>query len=418
MRSFFSSESIKSISRPDGKIASCTSCGLYKYVLSPRMAPFGNFKKGILNIGEAPGETEDKKGKQWQGKVGQRLRKAYKKLGIDLFEDCLNFNAVNCRPTDNKGNNRSPTNSELLCCRQRVLKVIEEYRPKVIVLFGQAALESVIGWRWTKQLGNISKWRGFTIPDQHYKAWICPTFHPSYIERQQDSPEVETIWMQDLEKAIEKVEKLIVPTVSDEKKSIHFINIEDLEKIVFGPYIAIDYETTGLKPYLTGHKIVCASVAENEDSVSVFMVPEDSSRWSALKKLLASNKVGKIAHNMKFEEMWSREYLKQSVTNWVWDSMLAAHVIDNRPDITGLKFQTYIHFGEVGYDDAVSKYLQSDDVKNSNAFNRIGKLVETESGRNLLMKYCALDSLFTFKLAKLQMGMLGRKWPNNAENTL
>jgi len=225
MRGFFNLKDFKSKSRPDGKTYSCASCGLYKYVLSPRMQPFGKFKKGILNLGEAPGETEDKKGKQWQGKAGQRLQEAYKKLGIDLFEDCLNFNAINCRPVDNKGNNRSPTNNEILCCRQRVLKVIEDYKPKVIVLFGQAALESVIGWRWTKQLGNISKWRGFTIPDQHFKAWLCPTFHPSYIERQQDSLELETIWMQDLKKAIKKIDEPKWPTKPDEEKSVHFIDI-------------------------------------------------------------------------------------------------------------------------------------------------------------------------------------------------
>lgn len=409
MKSFFSSEDVKSVNMQDGKIASCASCGLYKYVLSPRMQPFGKFKKGILNLGEAPGEHEDKKGRQWQGKAGQRLQKAYRKLGIDLFEDCLNFNAVNCRPVDGKGNNRSPTNNEILCCRRRVLKVIEEYKPKVIVLFGQAALESVIGWRWTKQLGNISKWRGFTIPDQHFKAWLCPTFHPSYVERQQYSPELETIWMKDLKRAIKKIDEPKWPTKPDEEKSVHFIDIEDLENINFGDTIAIDYETTGLKPYLKGHKIVCASVASGEDSVSVFMVPEDINRWEPLRKLLASKKIGKIAHNMKFEEMWSRGYLKQPVSNWVWDSMLAAHVIDNRSDITGLKFQTYIHFGEVGYDDQVSKYLQSDDPKNSNAFNKVESLIKTESGRNLLMKYCALDSLFTFRLAQLQMKILGKE---------
>ncbi len=418
MKSFFSAEDIKSISRPDGKIVSCTSCGLYKYVLSPRMSPFGKFKKGILNLGEAPGETEDKKGRQWQGKAGQRLQKAYKKLGIDLFEDCLNFNAVNCRPTDNKGNNRSPTNNEVLCCRKRVLKIIEEYKPKVIVLFGQTALQSIIGWRWTKQLGNISKWRGFTVPDQHFKAWLCPTFHPSYIDRRQDSLEIETIWMQDLERAIEKADQPIPLTVPDEENSIRFIDIEGVEKMVFGPYIAIDYETTGLKPYLKGHKIVCVSIATSEDSVNVFMVPEDSSRWEPLKKLLASKKVSKIAHNMKFEEMWSREYFGQSVNNWAWDSMLAAHVIDNRSDITGLKFQTYVQFGNVGYDDEVSKYLKSVDTKNANAFNNVETLIRTESGRQLLMKYCALDSLFTLKLAKLQMGILRKDRYEHVYETL
>ena len=94
-----------------GKILGCSSCGLFQSVLSPKMQAFGNFEKGILNIGEAPGETEDRKGKQWQGKVGRLLRDTYDSLGIDLFEDCLNINAINCRPTDKHGANRPPSSN-------------------------------------------------------------------------------------------------------------------------------------------------------------------------------------------------------------------------------------------------------------------------------------------------------------------
>ena len=60
------------------------------------MAPYGNFKKKILNIGEAPAEFEDSKGIPWQGRTGRLLQEAYKKVGIDLFNDCLNINAVSC----------------------------------------------------------------------------------------------------------------------------------------------------------------------------------------------------------------------------------------------------------------------------------------------------------------------------------
>lgn len=414
MKGFFSAKELKSSSKPDGKVASCSTCGLYRYVLSPRMAPFGEFKKGILNIGEAPGEIEDKKGKQWQGQAGKRLRQAYEELGIDLFEDCLNFNAVNCRPMDAKGKNRTPTGQEILHCRRRVLDVIRKYKPKLIVLFGQTALQSVIGWRWTKQVGSISRWRGFTIPDYEYKAWVCPVFHPSYIDERSDAIEIQTIWKQDLERAISMLDQPLPSTdPQKDEECIHYISIEDLDHIEFGPYIAIDYETTGLKPYAKGHRIVCVSIAVSENEVKVFMLPNEQSEQEPLKRLLASRKIGKIAHNMKFEEMWSREYLGQPVINWVWDTMLAAHVIDNRPEITGLKFQTYIHFGQVGYDDEVSKYLKSKDDKNANEFNNIDALINTEAGRHELMKYCALDSLYTFRLARLQMAQLGKRWPED-----
>ena len=82
MEGFFSKKETESISRPDGKSISCISCGLSKECKSPKMEPFGNFKKKILNIGEAPGEVEDVRGKPFQGKTGQLLRRTYEKLGM------------------------------------------------------------------------------------------------------------------------------------------------------------------------------------------------------------------------------------------------------------------------------------------------------------------------------------------------
>ena len=153
MKGFFTKKQTESKSRPDGKTYSCASCGLYKDCQSPRMKPFGNFQKGILNIGESPGEVEDQRNKPWQGKTGRLLQKTYRRLGIDLFEDCLNINAVNCSPKDN----RTPTNYEVDCCRKNLLKIIEENQPKVIIVLGGSALHSILGHRWKKDLGGISK---------------------------------------------------------------------------------------------------------------------------------------------------------------------------------------------------------------------------------------------------------------------
>ena len=110
MRGFFDKQQLeKTPYKSEKGTLSCVSCGLYKYVESPRMKPYGKFKKGIMVIGEAPGQEDDKKGKLWQGMTGKFLQRKYRQLGIDLFEDCVSLNAVNCRPVDDKGNNRAPT---------------------------------------------------------------------------------------------------------------------------------------------------------------------------------------------------------------------------------------------------------------------------------------------------------------------
>ena len=405
MEGFFTRKETESKSRPDGKTYSCASCGLYRDCENPRMKPFGNFAKGILNIGEAPGETEDTRGKQWQGKTGRLLQKTYRRLGIDLFEDCLNINAVNCRPVDSKGNNRTPTNYEIDCCRRMVIKCIEQYKPKVIVLLGGSALYTILGHRWKKNLGGVTKWRGWCIPDQDFQTWICPVFHPSYVERGEQ--EVETVWVQDLKQVIEIINKPFLKFIEPEIRIIddltpltEYLNNNELP-------IAFDYETTGLKPYARGHRIVCASAAVNPDLCFAFMMPKSKQGHQPWINILANPYIAKMAQNMKFEEAWSVVRLGQSVFNWVWDTMQASHILDNRPLITGLKFQAYVQFGIIDYDSEISPYLQAPD-NGGNTFNRIMELVEQPGGEEKLLTYCAWDSVLEYRLALLQQELINR----------
>lgn len=399
MEGFFTKKETDSVSRPDGKTYSCASCGLYKNCKSPRMAPFGNFKKGILNIGEAPGEVEDIKGKPFQGKTGTLLKHTYSKLGVDLFEDCLNINAVHCRPTDENGNNRAPTNYEIECCRRTTLKVIRDYKPKVIVLLGNSAVYSLIGHRWKRDLGGITKWRGFTIPDQDFQAWICPTFHPSFIERSEDGGAEETVWLQDLRQAFEKLQVSSFPVHKEPDVRI----IDDLSVLSkIKGNVAFDYETTGLKPHASGHRIVCTSVAVDYDTCFVFMMPKTKQELKPFIEMLKDPKVGKIAQNMKFEHAWSLVRLKTEVQNWVWDTMIASHLIDNRPGVTGLKFQVYVQFGIVDYSSEIAPYLQATESNNGNSLNKINILIDRPGGKNKLLKYCGLDAVYEYRLAMKQ----------------
>jgi len=403
---FFSNLQIKSRTNLNGRSLSCPSCGLYRHVLSPRMEPFGKFKKRILNVGEAPGEIEDEKGEQWQGRVGRTLKRIYRQLGVDLFEDCLNINAVNCRPMTKRGTNRTPTSREIACCRKRVLNVIEQYKPHVIVCLGNSAIECLIGHRWKRNLGGVTKWRGWVIPDRDFQAWVCPTFHPSYVERM-DSRDINTIWKQDLKKTLSML-TVPFPKFPNEENQVEIIDSPDsLEP--FPKLVSFDYETTGLKPHARGHRIVCASIAYNENYAVSFMMPSTPSIRKRFMQLLKAKHIGKMAHNIKFEETWSTIRLRQSVENWRWDSMLASHVLDNRPGITGLKFQTYVNFGVVDYDGNIASYLKAKNEKNGNSLNRIDELIKSTNGRKKLLTYCGLDSLFEYKLAIKQMQEIGVK---------
>ena len=68
MRGFFDKQQLeKTPYKSEKGTLSCVSCGLYKYVMSPRMKPYGEFGKRIMVIGEGPGEEDDKKVISLQG---------------------------------------------------------------------------------------------------------------------------------------------------------------------------------------------------------------------------------------------------------------------------------------------------------------------------------------------------------------
>ena len=411
MGGFFSKKETELVSRPDGKSYSCISCGLFKTCQSPKMEPYGKFKKEIMIIGEAPGEKEDKYGKPWQGQTGNLLEDTLDRLGISLFDDCVSLNSVNCRPTDKDGDNRKPTNYELGCCRRIVIKAINDYKPKVIICLGESATYSLIGHRWKKSFDGIFKWRGWTIPDQDFKCWICPTFHPSFIERSKRNEMVaEVIWKNDLKQAISKLDQ---PFLIYKEPKFDFI--EDLEELYnidkSVPFIVPDFETTGRKPHAPGHKILCAGIADSPDHVYVFMIPESRSKRQPLVDILTNKGILKAGQNMKFEIAWAREILHCNINGFVHDCMIASHILDNRFGVTGLKFQTFVQFGIPDYDSEVEPYIKSIDEKNANSLNRLPEFILKPDGPKKLMTYCGYDCINEYRLANIQEYIVGSTLP-------
>jgi len=395
MAGFFTKKETQSKSRPDGKTYSCYSCGLYKNAKNAKMQPVGEFKKEILIIGSYPTQTDDRENTLWLDKDGRFLKKTLKKFDIDIYEDCLSINAVNCYPADNK-----VTNFEIDSCRfVMVRKIIMDYQPKVVILLGQDALYSFLGQRTSFSLGDMDKWRGWVIPDKDFKTFVCPVYSPGMVLSNK-TVELITIWENDLEQALKQVSE---PWPSFKKPDIHIIdNLEVLDTIQSG-VVAFDYETTGLKPQAPGHRIICASVAIDENTVYAFLL-KNRKQSAPFHRLLKNPQVSKMAHNMKFEDTWTTDRLKFDVVNWGWDSMQAAHILDNRQGICGLKFQTYVNFGVVDYSSEITPYLRS--AKGGNEINTIHKLLETPAKTELLLTYCGLDSVYQFRLSVLQQKIM------------
>lgn len=378
--------------KTESRLPQCGACGLYKKCISPKMEVTGRGKVRLLLVGEAPGQKEDKIGKQFVGDAGNVLRKILRSVDLDI-EDVWKTNSVICRPPHNE-----ISDVYIESCRPNLLKTIAELKPKVIMLLGLSAVKSVIGVDWERNIGQMSTWVGWTIPSIRFGAWLCPTYHPSYVLRLGEDQTIVRMVKDHFKQAIGLLRKRVPDHSTDLEKRIEVVTdlsearMRLLELAREEGTLAFDYETTGLKPDDKRHRIVSCSFCT--DSERAWACRIDPVLFGPLVKVLRNKKLRKVASNLKFEERWTRSKLGVGVANWHWDTMLAAHVLDNRSGITSVKFQSYVLLGVPSYDSRVAPYLEA---RESNGFNRIDEIPERD-----LLVYNGIDSLLEFRVMQRQ----------------
>ena len=170
MPGFFTSDQMDSVAAPTKTEAQCGACGLFKGCETPKMKPRGYGKKKILIIGESPSEEDDEVGKQFTGDVGALLKDA----GVKMKKNCIATNTLICHPP--KG--RAAKDKEVLYCKPNLTKLLDEYKPEVIIPMGHAATKAIIGRVWRESVGAMERWQGWQIPCQELNAWICPVADP------------------------------------------------------------------------------------------------------------------------------------------------------------------------------------------------------------------------------------------------
>lgn len=195
----------------------CQNCVLGHYKNSGFSNPEGTCKNGVLIIGEGLGINEVQDGLPFRpyAESGSALQTAFNKLkrfGINQERSDFGlWNLISCQPPYNKLEGASYEEDAILTCRTNYFdKVIDYYKPKVILALGNLPLKWLVpeirqlqdelkakikeakinkDKELTKHLESqlykkltISALRGYKF-DSIYGIPLVPSFHPSYITR-------------------------------------------------------------------------------------------------------------------------------------------------------------------------------------------------------------------------------------------
>lgn len=359
----------------------------------PKMPPTGSDTPLIYILGETPGQQEDETGVQFSGRSGQFLRKF---LPSEMLEHIRWNNTIRCRPPGN----RPPQILETHCCTPLQEADIERTKPFMIWGFGGVPLT------WASGETNITRWRGRKFPVRfgEHVCWYYPMLHPSYLVRQSGgnadlSRDTIRVFDYDIQRALYDLEVWQKDPLDYYEKSEHYYDgirysqtdtdIDGLLETVRGwPYITIDIETTGLRPYVKDAKILTIALSNFDGSQTVAFpfTPK-------LSKLFEDCKRRFNAHHAKFEMEWLSYFLGNDVLKCHWDDTMAqAYILDERQGVLNLGALTLLYLG------VNIKTLSDIDTKHMTE--------EWAKDPENVLKYNALDAKYTAKIRHFMERML------------
>ncbi|MGY6533622.1 uracil-DNA glycosylase [Glycocaulis sp.] len=157
----------------------------------------GNPAAPLMVIGEGPGAEEDRQGAPFVGRSGQLLDRMLGAIGLDDTRFHIT-NVVYWRPPGN----RKPSSEEIEACRPFVERHIAIVKPRVILLAGGIAAQSLLN---TPQGIMALRGRWGEISAGGHTAPALPTFHPAFLLRR---PQEKAKAWADMLSLAEKLEEL------------------------------------------------------------------------------------------------------------------------------------------------------------------------------------------------------------------
>lgn len=382
----------------------CMKCQLHKNCNHPFMKADTPGNERVLFVGEAPGEIEDEQSKPFVGKSGEYLRSVVNEIGVPVGFT----NAVRCRPVENA----TPTTKQIALCKEFLLGDIEASPAEIIVLLGNTALKSIIGY------SGISNWRGKLLEKDGRK--YLATYHPAallYEQGRGESSVIENQFLEDMGKIMEtldgveqqgadsKFEYVYVNTLSKAKEMF-----EELKKTELCGY---DLEFIDLHAFEEGNAILMASFATRNPDKGYALpllhketpfTDEELTEIIVMFEEFLTGSTLKIGHNVKIDSLLPYATLGIKIKNVVGDTLVLSKLVDSRPGIHDLKQLAGKHLGMYDYENPLTMYVAEHPEANYKEHGNYSNIP-----LDILWPYAAKDAVATLLLYPILLSKLDEK---------
>jgi len=149
------------------KCARCDLCKTRKGVVMGR----GNRQADWLMLASSPSRAEEREGRALPGEQGILLDNMLKAIAVDAASEAYVTHLLKCRPLDEAGQERLPTEAESAACRPYVERELALLQPRTILTLGSMAAGGINPGEkpvrgTVRQLGGAS---------------VIATFHPEML---------------------------------------------------------------------------------------------------------------------------------------------------------------------------------------------------------------------------------------------
>ena len=149
------------------KCARCDLCKTRKGVVMGR----GNRQADWLMLASSPSRAEEREGRALPGEQGILLDNMLKAIAVDAASEAYVTHLLKCRPLDEAGQERLPTEAESAACRPYVERELALLQPRTILTLGSMAAAGINPGEkpvrgTVRQLGGAS---------------VIATFHPEML---------------------------------------------------------------------------------------------------------------------------------------------------------------------------------------------------------------------------------------------
>lgn len=276
----------------------CNSC-VYKQHL--RCAPREVRQADLMIIGESPMAHEVRSSKLFDSKGGEMLKQTLRKVGLPegIINKSVHFtNALNCVAEVIKGK-QTIDKEAAKQCRLRLIDEIKQVQPRLVMLFGNTALQVATGIFNAK----ISEYQGRVteVVDVPGVKFI-PCFHPAKLMYNPGDYKVfsqiftyaASVFKDDKVLDAGATEFIAIRTLEELQKSYHYLKEHQIV------YLGCDTETTGLNPREEGSRILTLGISYAKNKAFVYhedIIPHMS-------QLLSDKRFQRIWHNAQFDLNW------------------------------------------------------------------------------------------------------------------